>query len=147
MLAPFWGPAHSQFKFPITNTPVTKGGGVAAFKVAEGAGGALTLEPVWVSRDMQRGEPVVIANGMVFGYGSGEETKQAFPDLGLQFDSRIRTQRSGHATIYVLDALTGKELWSSGDTLTSFSHFSGLTVANGRVYLGPYDGVIWCFGL
>ena len=147
VLAPFWGPPHSQFTFPITNTPAAKEGGVAAFKVAEAAGGALTLEPAWVSRDMQRGEPVVIANGMVFGYGSGEETKQAFPDLGLQFDSRVRAQRSGHATIYVLDALTGQEVWSSGDTLTSFSHFSGLTIANGRVYLGTYDGVIWCFGL
>ncbi len=146
VLAPFWGPAHSQFKFPITNTPPTREGGVAAFKVTD-AGGSPRLDPVWVSRDMRRGEPVVIANGLVFGYGSGEETKQAWPDLGLQFDSRVRADRSGHATIYVLDALTGQELWSSGDTLTSFSHFSGITVANGQVYLGTYDGVIWCFGL
>jgi outer membrane protein assembly factor BamB len=90
---------------------------------------------------------VIIANGMVFGYGSGEETKQSFPDIGLQFNSLIRAKKSGHATIYVLDAITGKELWSSGDTITSFNHFSGITVANGRVYLGTYDGTIWCFGL
>ena len=56
-------------------------------------------------------------------------------------------KKAGHATIYVLDALTGKELWSSGETIASFNHFSGITVANGRVYLGTYDGTIWCFGL
>ena len=111
------------------------------------AGGKLTLDPVWVSRDMHRGEPVIIANGMVFGYGSGEETKQGWPDLGLQFNSLVRANKSAHATVYILDALTGKELWSSGDTITSFNHFSGITVANGHVYLGTYDGTLWCFGL
>ncbi|PYR48881.1 MAG: hypothetical protein DMF95_13445, partial [Acidobacteria bacterium] len=25
--------------------------------------------------------------------------------------------------------------------------FSGLTVANGRVYIGTYDGTLYCFGL
>jgi hypothetical protein len=146
VLAPFWGPQHSEFKFPITNTPPSKEGGVAAFKVSD-AGGKLTLEPGWVSRDMHRGEPVVIANGMVFGYGSGESTRQGYPDMGLQFNSALRARDSNHATIYVLDAITGKELWSSGNTITSFNHFSGITVANGRVYLGTYDGTIWCFGI
>jgi hypothetical protein len=42
---------------------------------------------------MKRGEPVIIANGMIFGYGSGEETKQSWPDVGLQFDSTIRAEK------------------------------------------------------
>jgi outer membrane protein assembly factor BamB len=146
VLAPFWGPAHSQAKFPIMNTPVTKDGGVAAFKVEE-KNGKLELAPAWISRDMKRGEPAVIANGMVFGYGSGEETKQAWPDIGLQFDSTIRAEKGTHATIYVLDAQTGKELWSSGDQMHQWNHFSGITVANGRIYLGTYDGTLYCFGL
>jgi outer membrane protein assembly factor BamB len=146
VLAPFWGPAHSQAKFPIMNTPLTKDGGVAAFKV-EDKGGKLELTPAWISRDMKRGEPVIIANGMVFGYGSGEETKQAWPDIGLQFDSTIRAEKGTHATIYVLDAQTGKELWSSGTQMHQWNHFSGITVANGKVYLGTYDGTLYCFGL
>ena len=93
------------------------------------------------------GEPVVIANGMIFGYGSGEETKQAWPDIGLNFDSSIRAAKSTHATLYVLDGQTGEELYSSGEQITSFNHFSGLTVANGRVYIGTYDGTLYCFGL
>ena len=54
---------------------------------------------------------------------------------------------STHATLFALDALTGKELWTSGDQVTSFSHFAGLSVANGRVYLPTYDGTLYCFGV
>jgi outer membrane protein assembly factor BamB len=146
VLAPFWGPAHSQVKFPIMNTPLTKDGGVAAFKV-EDTHGKPELTPAWISGDMKRGEPVIVANGMVFGYGSGEETKQSWPDIGLQFDSTIRAEKGTHATIYILDAQTGKELWSSGTQMHQWNHFSGITVANGRIYLGTYDGTLYCFGL
>jgi outer membrane protein assembly factor BamB len=146
VLAPFWGPVHSQMKFPITNTPAAQEGGVAAFKV-EDKDGQPALTPAWVSRDMHRGEPVVIVNGIVFGYGSGEETKQSWPDIGLQFDSTIRAAKGTHATIYALDAETGKELWTSGDQMHMWNHFSGITVVNGRVYLGTYDGTLYCFGV
>ena len=145
VLAPFWGPVHSQAKFPLSYGPV-KEGGVAAFKLVERAG-KLEFAPAWVSRDMKRGEPVLIVNGMVVGYGSGEETRQAWPDIGLQFDSSIRAAKGTRAVIYVLDAITGKELWSSGDTMHQFNHFSGVTVANGRIYLGTYDGTLYCFGV
>ena len=145
VLAPFWGPVHSQFKFEVSHGPV-KDGGVAGFKLRE-KNGEYSLTPAWVSRDMKRGEPVVIANGMVFGFGSGVETKQSWPDIGLQFDSSIRAGKSGHATIFVLDAQNGKTLWDSGEDIKSFTHFSGITVANGRVYLGTYDGMLYCFGL
>ena len=146
VLAPFWGPVHSQFKAPIMNTPLAKEGGVAAFKLEE-VNGKLQFTPAWVSRDMRRGEPVIIANGMVIGYGSGEETKQSWPDIGLQFDSSIRAAKGTHATIYILDALTGKEIWNSGDQMDGWNHFSGVTVANGRIYLGTYEGTLYCFGV
>ena len=51
-----------------------------------------------------------------------------------------------HAVLYALDGQTGKELWSSGDQITSWNHFSGLSVANGRVYIGTFDGMLYCFG-
>jgi len=145
ILAPFWGPVHSKFKFEVTHGPVSAGG-VGGFRLRD-RNGKLDLTPVWVSADMKRGEPVVVANGMVFGYGSGEETKQSWPDIGLNFDSSIRAAKSTHATLYVLDGQTGDELYSSGEQITSFNHFSGLTVANGRVYIGTYDGTLYCFGL
>jgi outer membrane protein assembly factor BamB len=133
-------------KFPITNTPDTKEGGVAAFKLVE-KGGKPAFDPIWVSRDMFRGEPPIIANGVIYTWGSGDDTSQVWPDIGLNFDSTNRVLTAKHATLYALDAETGKELWSSGDTMTSFNHFTSVTVANGKVYLSTYDGKVYCFGL
>ena len=146
VLMPFWGPKHSQMHFPIENTPETKEGGQAAFRMVE-KNGKPELEPVWVSRDMHRGEPNIIANGMVFSYGSGENSQQSWTDIGLNFDSSIRASHGEPAVIYILDAETGKELWNSGDCLKAFNHFSSITVANGKVYIGTYDGMFYCFGL
>ena len=49
--------------------------------------------------------------------------------------------------LYALDAETGRELYSSGTQITSFNHWSGLTVANGRAYLGTFDGMLYSFGV
>ncbi len=57
-----------------------------------------------------------------------------------------RIEESTHAVLYALDGQTGKELWSSGDQIASWNHFSGLSVANGRVYIGTFDGMLYCFG-
>jgi hypothetical protein len=146
VLMPFWGPKHSQMHFPIENKPETKEGGQAAFKMVD-KDGKPALEPVWVSRDMHRGEPNIIADGLIFSYGSGENSQQSWNDIGLNFDSSIRASHGEPAVIYVLDAETGKELWTSGDAIKGFNHFSSITVANGKVYLGTYDGMFYCFGL
>jgi outer membrane protein assembly factor BamB len=146
-LTPFWGPKHSKFKAPVEHGPV-KYGAIAAFKVEEKAG-KWTLTPAWISRDMNRAEPPVIANGIVFAYGSGEDTDQAAFDIGLAYnhDASYRIKNSKKAVLYALDALTGKELWSSGDQIASWSHWGGLSIANGRVYINTFDGMQYCFGV
>lgn len=146
VLLPFWGPKHSKFTAPIEHGEVVRGA-IAAFKVEERAG-KTQLVPAWLSRDMYQAEPAVIANGVVFGYGSGENTTQSTPDIGLAFNTAAnRAARSAHTTLYALDAKTGEELWSSGDQIASFNHFTSLSVANGRVYIGTYDGKLYCFGV
>ena len=145
VLTPFWGPPHSKFHTPIDYGDV-KHGAILAFKVEE-KNGKYQLTPAWMSRDMNRAEPPVVANGVVFAYGSGEDTDQAYPDVGLDDVSSRRIPGSTHATLYALDAKTGKELWSSGDQITSFNHWTGLSVANGRVYIGTFDGNLYCFGI
>ena len=146
VLAPFWGPVHSEFKAPLSYGPVTTGA-IVAFKVVE-KDNKTVLEPAWLSRNMDMAEPPVIANGIVFAYGSGESNVQVTPEQGLAANtSAQRIKNSTHATLYAFDAQTGKELWSSGDTIKSFAHFSGLSVANGRVYIGTYDSVLYSFGL
>lgn len=146
VLAPFWGPVHPQFKAPISYGPVTTGA-IVAFKVEE-QNGKMALTPAWLSRNMDMAEPPVIANGIVFAYGSGESNVQVTPEQGLAANtSAQRVKNSTHATLYAFDAETGKELWSSGNTIKSFAHWSGLSVANGRVYIGTYDSILYSFGL
>ncbi len=145
IISPFWGPAHPDFKVPVSYGPVAHGAEVA-FKLTQ-HGDSFSLDPAWMSRDMLRAEPPVVANGIVFGYGDGENTEQAYADRGLFDYSPERIKHSTHATLYALDAETGKELFSSGDQIKSFNHFSALSVANGRVYIGTYDSVLYCFGL
>jgi outer membrane protein assembly factor BamB len=146
VLMPFWGPKHSKFTASIEHGEVTQGA-IAAFRLEEKAG-KLQLTPGWLSRNMKLGEPCVIANGVVFGYGSGEDATQATPDIGLAYNtSENRAKHSTHATLYALDARTGEELWSSGDQIKSFNHFTSLSVANGRVYIGTYDGKLYAFGV
>jgi outer membrane protein assembly factor BamB len=145
ILTPFWGPKHSKFKAPIEHGEVKKGA-IAAFKM-EPVDGKLQLTPAWISRDMNQAEPPLIANGMVFAYGSGENTAQAFPDVGLDFRMERRVELSTFAVLYVLDAQNGKELWSSGKQITNWNHWSGLALANGKVYINTYDGHLYCFGL
>jgi outer membrane protein assembly factor BamB len=146
VLTPFWGPVHPDFKVPVSYGPI-KTGAIVAFKVLE-QNGKTVLQPAWISRDMNMAEPPVIANGVVFAYGSGEDNVQATANEGLSANSSAaRMAGSTHAVLYALDAQTGKELWSSGDQIKSFAHFTGLSVANGRVYLGTFDSTLYSFGL
>ena len=96
---------------------------------------------------MNRAEPPVIANGIVFAYGNGEDTHQAMPDVGLTNTAEERIAGSTNAVLYALDARTGKELWSSGDQIASWNHWGGISIANGRVYIGTFDGYLYAFGI
>lgn len=157
VLAPFWGPVSRTFKAPIEHAR-PRGGGVAAFTVRQRPEG-WRLVPAWLSRDMDLAEEVVIANGIVFAYAAGEDASQVMPEKGwdepggpvygggLSSGPVRRIAGSRRAAIYALDGRTGKELWSSGDQIASWNHFSGLTVANGRVYLATFDGTLYCFGI
>ena len=146
VLTPFWGPKHTRFEAPIEHGQVVYGA-IAAFKVVDEAKtGKPTLIPAWISRDMYMADPPVIANGVVYAYGSGESTTQRWAEPGHVGGSEGRIQESTHAVLYALDGETGEELWSSGDQITSWNHFSGLSIANGRVYIATYDGMLYCFG-
>ena len=146
VLTPFWGPKHPKFKAPLENGIVKKGA-IAAFKVETNAQGKVWLNPAWISRDMDQAEPPVIANGVIFAYGSGENTAQAYPDVGLDFRAERRIPKSTRVVLYALDTQTGKELWSSGDAIKTFNHWSGISVANGRIFINTFDGTVYCFGI
>lgn len=144
VLAPVWGPLHPDMKFPITNGDAPQGS-IVAFKVEE-SNGKTVLTPGWVSRNLVIPAPPVIANGVVFALSSGEYVRQANENQGGLFSPEQRAQLSTHAILYALDAATGKELYSSGDAVNSFTHFAGMAVANGRVYFSTFDNTLYSFG-
>jgi outer membrane protein assembly factor BamB len=113
-------------------------GSVVAWKVAE-ANGAVTLTRGWASRDMVSPLPPMVMNGVVFAVSSGEfRAKDA--------TAAQRAQKSAKAVLYALDGKTGKELWNSGNTITSFAHSGGLSGAGHQLYLQTYDGTLYAFG-
>jgi outer membrane protein assembly factor BamB len=146
--APFWGRKSETFNPPIMQKPEPVEGGVAAYQI-EQVNGKWKLVPKWLSQNIRVGEEALIANDLVFTYGSGENAMQSVEERAWNQKpvTGSRIEKSTFATIFVLDAQTGKTLWDSGTQITSFNHFSGITVANGKIYLGTYDGTMYCFGI
>jgi outer membrane protein assembly factor BamB len=144
VLASVLGAPHPELKAPVTNGPATNGF-IAAFKVGV-QGGAATLTPTWVSRDLDSPLPPVIANGVVFALSAGEFTRQIRTSDGETVVEE-RPRGSTRATLYAFDAQTGKELYSSRNLVTVPASLTGLTVTNGRLYFGGIDGTLYAFGM
>jgi len=140
VLAPVGGPLASEANFPTKNGPVTNGA-VVAYKVLVQNGKA-TLQPAWVSRDLvSPGTPMII-NGIVFALGTGE-----YHTSDSKMTAAARAQHSVPAVLYALDGATGKEIWNSGKTITSFVHSGGLSSGNSQVYVATWDSVVYTFGV
>ena len=120
------GPASANAKFPLTNGDAPHGS-IVAFKVEE-RNGQPALAQQWISRDLIAPASPITTNGLVFALSTGE------PNGNI------------HATMYALDGATGKELFSTGDDVTTFSHGSGLALANSRVYFTTHDNTVYCYG-
>jgi outer membrane protein assembly factor BamB len=115
-------------------------GSEVAFKVS-GDGSAPTLQQAWVSRDLvSPGAPMVV-NGVAFVLSTGEY----IPATGTAALAE-RVSKSTPAVLYALDASSGKELWNSGKTITSFVHSGGLCSGDGQVYVTAYDATVYAFG-
>ena len=144
VLAPAWGAPHPAAPaFGISNGDASHGS-IMAFRL-DVKEQKPALEPVWISRDLNVPEPPIVANGVVYALSSGEDVRQADAS-GAGLNTAERVRGSGHAVLYAFDALTGKELFSSGDTITSFTHFGGIALSNGRVFVTTYDGFVYAFG-
>ena len=116
-------------------------GAVVAFKVSDEQGKPV-LTQAWTSRDLVSPVAPVVVNGVVFALSSGE-----FHTSDANMTAAQRAQRSQPAVLYALDAFTGKELWNSGKTITSFSpHSAGLAVSTGQVYVVTFDNTLYAFG-
>jgi outer membrane protein assembly factor BamB len=125
VLASVTGPVEPDVKFANTNGPAAHGS-MVAFKVEE-KDGRTVLTPEWISRDLINPAPPAIANGVVFALEGGDA--------------------SGHATLYALDAATGKQLYSSGDAVQTYSRLAGMSVGDGHVFFTTHDNTLYSFGI
>jgi hypothetical protein len=125
MFASIAGPVAPDVKFAVTNGTATHGS-IVAFKVEEKDGHPV-LTPSWISRDLKNPAPPAIANGVVFALDGGGT--------------------STHATLYALDAATGKELYSSGDAIGTYTHLAGMSVGDGHVFFTTHDNTLYSFGI
>jgi outer membrane protein assembly factor BamB len=141
LFVPMGGPPSANGpKFPLSNGDSSRGS-VMAFKVVEDAQThGPTLEPGWISGNFDIPDPPVIANGVVFALSTGENAVQR----GGEAKRLLNTHP---AVLRALDASTGKELFNSGDAIESWVHFSGLAVAEGKVFAVDHDSNLYCFGL
>jgi outer membrane protein assembly factor BamB len=142
LFAPMLGPAaKSAPKFPQTWGSADQGSTMAFEVRLDEATGKPTLAPMWISHEMHAPEPPTVANGVVYVLLSGktsDESRGAIkPPAGL----------NPNAVLYALDAETGRELYSSRDLITSFTHFNEPVVAGGQVYVCTWDGNLYAFGL
>ncbi|HEY3706675.1 MAG TPA: PQQ-binding-like beta-propeller repeat protein [Terracidiphilus sp.] len=146
LYVPSWGSPTRDAQFPLSYGPANDGS-LMAFKVSAGADHKLSLTPAWISQNITVPDPAAIAGGLVFVLGTGEDTRQVNNGDINQLLVGREARAAGHAILYALDAATGKQLWSSGDAISGWTHFSGLAVADGKVFVTTHDGVVYAFAL
>jgi hypothetical protein len=128
---------RADTKFAMNNGAVSKGA-IVAFTVVD-QNGAPSLSPQWVSRDLVSPVTPAVVNGVVFALASGESMEKG--------TAAQRAKKSVPAVLYALDGASGKELWSSGTTITSFVHGVGASAGDSQVYVVTYDGTLYAFGV
>ena len=115
---------------PASNGAVSAGA-VVALKLAD-AGGALSLEPGWVSHDLVSPATPIIVNGVVFALATGAGNTAA--------------ERGSAAVLHAYDGTSGKRLWDSAKAMTTPASPGSLWSGLGQVYVGLRDGTLYAFG-
>lgn len=117
---PFSGPAPSG----IEGSGKVTNGGVVTLKLTD-EGGKISLTPVWVSQDMTSPLVPIVVNGVMFAASGGG---------------------SAPAVLYALDPMSGKQIWSSGKTITQPISGTPLWAQDSQVYVATKDGEVYAFG-
>jgi outer membrane protein assembly factor BamB len=99
-----------------------RNGAIVALRVAE-AKGVFSLEAEWTSHDLATPATPIIVNGVVFALATGSP-----------------------AVLHAYDGLSGKALWNSGKSMTTFASPGSYWSALSQVYVGTDDGTVFAFG-
>jgi outer membrane protein assembly factor BamB len=150
LYVPMWGPPSKtspSFTHSYGDTPH---GSIMAFRVIADQSGTVSLEPVWISRDILVPDSLTVANGVVYAVQTGEQPSQGpipRPKNWVQLRDKFRAIPVDREILYAFDAETGKQLYSSNKQLTNWVHFNEPVVALGHVYIVSHDAHVYAFGL
>jgi outer membrane protein assembly factor BamB len=100
-------------------------GAIGAFTLVQ-TSGRVALEDVWRSRNLAAPRAPIVVNGVVFALAGGTP--------------------AANAVLYALHPATGKDVWNSGNTITSYAS-AGLSAGTGQVYVVTHDNTVWAFGI
>jgi hypothetical protein len=114
----------------VTNGAI-RNGTVVALRVAE-VKGSFSLEPAWTSNDLTTPATPIIVNGVVFALSTGRTTAAG--------------GTGSPAVVYAYDGVSGKALWNSGKSMTTFASPGSYWSALSQVYVGTNDGTVHAFG-
>jgi putative pyrroloquinoline-quinone-binding quinoprotein len=106
-------------------------GAVIALKLID-AGGAISLEPGWVSDNLSAPATPITVNGVVFTLGVGLPATPA--------------GRGAPAVLNAYDGATGRRLWTSDTAMTTFASPRSFWTGLGQIYVGAQDGTLYAFG-
>jgi outer membrane protein assembly factor BamB len=98
---------------------------VIAYRIVQ-EGGRMSLRHGWTSDEISTPTAPIVVNDVVFVAASGRPR--------------------GAAVLYALDARSGRELWNSGKTITSYVPPGNLWASNSQVHVGTHDGTVYAFG-
>ena len=108
-----------------------RSGAVVALRVTE-AKGVFSLEPEWTSHDLTTPATPIIVNGVVFALSTGRPAAAG--------------GTGSPAVLYAYDGVSGKALWNSGKSMTTFASPGSYWSALSQVYVGTDDGTVHAFG-
>jgi outer membrane protein assembly factor BamB len=94
---------------------------VAAWKITDQG-----VEPGWTSGTMTSPTAPLVINGVVLALSTGNAKTPA--------------------VLYALDGQTGKELWSSGKTMTAHAQNGAFSAGGSQVYVATHEGTLYTFG-
>ena len=145
---PLWNKQaeESAAGFRYKNGDTTQGSVIALQVMQDGE--TFKLLPLWVTGINQAPDAPVVANGVVYAVGTGEQTIQnPGRPMSLAEGAVFRSTPVGHQELYALDAETGKILFDSKNVLKDWDHFSEPVVSHGKVFLVSHDAHLYAFGL
>jgi hypothetical protein len=125
------GPLQPTITYGTRWILATTANGVTALKLT-GASASPALAPGWTAQGLTTPETPIVVNGVVFALSTGRPS--------------TATGRGTAAVLRAYDGVSGKEIWTSGKTMTTFASPGSFWSALSQIYIGTNDGTLHAFG-